>query len=809
MPQKVASNLVYCGLERFKHGCGMMNQLDHIASIKRKPAHWLKAVREWLNLDEPANEQEAARHWQLSVFKIIVTSSIFLCFFIAVNSFTTALSLRIFSVIFVIFTYYILLLLALKIATPAPKIGAALLLLMIYGCGLIILLSVDDYALSDLGVIFLYVAPVIAWIYFGSRLAILLMAVNVAPFLYMLSSKRPLVPLGFNMLLPESHAYLHALIFLFFNISIPLAFFRVFSALNKSSTRIQEINKKLRRSNALYEDMFEHASGPTLICNQGGRILKANQKVCTLLERPLQQELEIGVTLEELFESTTFSIRMEALLSLARAAGVSESEFITREVDGPGKEVLVSVKSLSQRCLLVGVRDISSLRRMQRELTAAQEARDHLITFDYLTNLPNRDYLLEKLRKVMGDRSMADDGTTLAIISVRLNSIRSVNEKFGHSVGDELIKEFAQRLALQQRPNVLPFRLRGVVFLLLVTDCETQDTLQRTMESFRAALPKYLDIGSHSIELDVSFGAALSSSNEVSVNELIHRSERALEVARKVAHGPMVLFNEDSAREIRREIEIELALTAAIRQRELSIVYQPKVDENRHLTGLEALLRWNSAELGPVSPVEFIPIAERNGKIHAITDFVIEHVCFQLREWLDAHGTAWPVAINLSGIDLQREDMSALVVNAARRHRVEPMWLHMEITETGLIEDDNIARENLQRLMAAGFNITIDDFGTGYSSLKKLSEYPVSTIKIDRSFVFAIDKNPRSEKIIQLVLTLARFLKCETIAEGVETDRQLQFLLDNGCKQFQGYLFFRPLPPSDIDTLLSVDAKSI
>jgi EAL domain-containing protein (putative c-di-GMP-specific phosphodiesterase class I) len=264
-----------------------------------------------------------------------------------------------------------------------------------------------------------------------------------------------------------------------------------------------------------------------------------------------------------------------------------------------------------------------------------------------------------------------------------------------------------------------------------------------------------------------------------------------------------MLFNEDFARESHRKIEIEMALAGAIEKAEFSLVYQPKVTASGAITGLEALLRWYSPELGEISPIEFIPLAERTGKIHSITRFVIDAACRQQRVWLDRHGDIWPIAINLSGIDLQRDDISKTIVDTAARYGVEPRFLQIEITETGLIENDVVARNNLEALLGLGFQIAIDDFGTGYSSLKKLSDYSINTIKIDRSFVIGIGENPRSEQIIGLILTLAKYLNCEVVAEGVETADQLQFLDEHGCSQFQGYLFYKPLTAIAVGGLLA------
>jgi diguanylate cyclase (GGDEF)-like protein len=763
---------------------------------------WLRRLSGWLLLNDAGDDP---RRWKLSAYRIIVASSLLLCLLVAAHSLATAWALGIVSVIATVCAYYVALILALHTGERSPTLAGSLLLGMIYVCGLLILLGVGDYALSDLGVIFLYVTPVIAWIYFGPRRALLLMAANAIPFIYMVLPERPLSPLGIDMLMPHSHLYLHALLFLFFNISIPLALFRVVSALDASAHRNDKVSRHLQQSTQLYEEMFEHAGGATLICDRDGRILRANEKARALLGQT-DQLPEAQMTLGDLIVPTTLGVQLDALLRVAANAGFAEEEFIVRQDEGVDREVLLSIKSLGPRCLLASFRDMSTLRAMERDLRAIRAARDHLIAHDQLTNLPNREALLAQLQRLMGDSTSTTQGKLLAVASLRLNNIRSINEKYGQKRGDELIREFAATLALHQRDGFQIFRLRGVVFLILIGGCTTPEQLRLVIERFIDKLPAQYRWSDQAIDLDISVGAAFTRGKEISASDLIHRSERALEIARKQAKEPLVLFNEDSAREIHREIDISLALSGAIARREFSVVYQPKVDAEKQIQGLEALVRWYSPELGNVSPAEFVPIAEHIGKIHLITDFVIESVCRQLADWHARFGSVRPVAINLSGLDLQRDELVNVIQKVLQRHRIDPAWLQLEITETGLIENDLIARRNIDRLIAAGLSIAIDDFGTGYSSLKKLSEYPIHTIKIDRSFVSAIGKNRRSDRIIQLILTLAKVLNCEVVAEGVETRRQLQFLLENGCKRFQGYLFHRPMPHNDIDNLLRRDA---
>lgn len=740
-------------------------------------------------------------HWRIGVFRIVIFALLVLCVGTGIAALADAWRLHNFAAMALIFGAAIGLLQAFRLAAIKTRASASLVIVLIYTVGIWIITCARDEQLAQLGLLLLYAAPQLALIGFGIRVALLLMALNVLPLMLQLTHARVEVHTLFNNALPYSQLYVHLLLFLIFNVSMPLAFYCGFAALKRSIARYVRTNKMLSRSTMLYQDMFEHAGGPVLICNVNGSILKANRSAVALFEHEL-----IDLMLSDIVDAQPLGMQTEALLNLACVSGSSEGEFNVRSAANAGCEILLRMKRLSAQSLLIGIKDVTHLRAAQRELEVMQAARDRLIAYDPLTNLPNLDHLRAKLRESISQRASNGDTALLGLVCIRLNSVRSINEKYGQTIGDQLICEFGRQLALRSRSDMVAARLRSVVFSLLVTGYRQQEQLLHAVEQMLNDLPSHYDVKGNAFEISLSVGMAIARGSDIAVNELIHRGERALESARKSMQRGIVIFSEDIGKEFHREIDIEIALSTALQRGEFTVVYQPKVNALRDIEGLEALLRWHSPELGHVSPAEFIPIAERNGRIHAITNFVIESVCRQQRVWLECCGKTWPVAVNLSGMDLQRENLASTILNTVKRHALLPALLQLEITETSLIENDHVAREIVETLIRAGFHVAIDDFGTGYSSLKKLSEYPIGTIKIDRSFVLAIGENPRSEQIIRLILALAKFLNCETVAEGVETIEQMQFLIENGCRRFQGYLFYRPLPEAGISALLNVSA---
>ncbi|MBI1771161.1 MAG: EAL domain-containing protein, partial [Burkholderiales bacterium] len=252
-----------------------------------------------------------------------------------------------------------------------------------------------------------------------------------------------------------------------------------------------------------------------------------------------------------------------------------------------------------------------------------------------------------------------------------------------------------------------------------------------------------------------------------------------------------------------RSVEIEVGIVNGLKQNEFRLVYQPKVDRDGKIAGLEALLRWESPSLGNVAPAEFIPIAERAGLIRLISNYVMNQVCCQVRDWLNRFADCPVIALNLSATDIARNDLLQLIDGCCNRYDIAPSYIEFEITETGLIANEALTIHHLDELKARGFNIAIDDFGTGYSSLSKLSHFPAQSVKIDRSFVAQIGNNKKSEMIIKAIISLANILSCHTVAEGVENEEQESFLKEIGCDYFQGYYYYRPLEVSALELLLT------
>ncbi len=748
----------------------------------------------WLFLEDSALAPTEYPAWKISALRIILVSGFALEALIAFHSSWAAVAVGAYHIVGIVALFYCLLATGIYCSLRKPRLGAGILIGTIYAAGVAIMLFVNVHEVAKLGVIFVYTTPLVARIFFGVRPALLCMTVNTLPFLLLLRNEPlPTVP-EFDMTLAASHTYIQSLLFLFFNVCIPLAVLRVLHALDATAGHYRRTSDALGRSRAQYEEIFENSGSAILLCTADGHILQANGTANRMIGRPpVPQEGAdtLGHWLRPLSSEAPHPERLAEACANAQVFHTHDDKRIAFK----------HVARTTTDHYIVALRDVSDLHRMQSALESSRAHASFLRTHDQLTGLPNRQslrqHLAERLPLVAPER-------LLALAAIRLNSVRYANETCGVGIGDDFIRRFAERLADALPPECFCARLRSVVFALVIDRAQHPAAVVQALEQAQRALPTEIEIDGQPLLVQLSIGVALARPDEPSADDLIRRCEIALDTARR-SNDPatLVLFDERDAAEVRRSLQLEIGMREALRQHELHLVYQPQVTLDGSLAGMEALLRWRSATLGEVSPAEFIPVAERAGLINDLTAFVIDAVCAQVRQWLDTVGRCPPVAINLSAHDIVRDNLVALVLAACARHAVDAGQLEFEITETGLIENETLAIRHLEELKARGFGIAIDDFGTGYSSLAKLSRFPARCIKIDRSFVNRIGHCEKSETIIRGIVSLAGILGCTTVAEGVETAEEEAFLKSAGCPLFQGYRYHRPLPPAEAGALLA------
>lgn len=421
----------------------------------------------------------------------------------------------------------------------------------------------------------------------------------------------------------------------------------------------------------------------------------------------------------------------------------------------------------------------------------AEEEIERLAFYDILTGSPNRYLLRDRVDQAVRVRTRENGHFALCFLD--LDHFKEINDVYGHDVGDQVLIEVTRRLKQVLRAQDTVSRLGGDEFVLLLSNMD-QLGVQPCVQKMLLALQEPFKSEGPSLHLSGSIGVAMFPEDGRTYQDLLKSADTAMYQAKSSGRNGFSFFSPDMAKKAERRVAIETALRDAIANNELRVVYQPKLRlDSGKLMGVEALLRWNSALLGPLSPDVFIPVAEESGLINAIGTWVLQQSLAQIRAWSDS-GLGWvPVSVNVSSAQFWKQDLPNLVAQQLAEAGVPAEVLELELTERLALKHPDQGVAIMHRLKGLGVALSIDDFGTGYSSLSYLSRLPVDTLKIDQSFVSALGRDPASEVIVRSIVQLAHTLRINTVAEGVETPEHLQHLRDYGCDQGQGYHFARPV----------------
>jgi len=443
----------------------------------------------------------------------------------------------------------------------------------------------------------------------------------------------------------------------------------------------------------------------------------------------------------------------------------------------------------------VQFRHFSSAVSARAKLEVANRDNARLANLDSLTGLPNRRQFFTHLESAFSEPI----GKRLAVGIIDLDGFKPVNDLYGHSVGDSLLNEVGQRLSdlVDSRTHI--FRLGGDEFALTVTDCPDDAELLVLGEKICAALRAPFVLSEATVQVSGSIGFSVYPELANDVHQLYERADYALYQGKRTNRGHAVLFSTEHVLAIEQTHQIEQVLSRADLDSELTVFFQPIIDIQRERTvAFEALARWNSPELGRVSPVDFIPVAERIGLISVLT-------CALLKKALAA-ACNWPedvrLSFNLSTHDISSSDGVAIIVGIILSSGIDPRRVDFEITETAMMYDFSQAKSSIEIFKALGCGIALDDFGTGYSSLSQLHALPLTKLKIDRSFVSDLHKNPASYKIVKSLLALSHDMGLSCVIEGVETDEELDALKKLGGVFVQGYFYSAPVPEAEIAAFL-------
>jgi len=477
------------------------------------------------------------------------------------------------------------------------------------------------------------------------------------------------------------------------------------------------------------------------------------------------------------------------------------------ELDLSRKEtaLLASARDALESSVAERTRELSgAVARLEQEIAERRKAEDRardLAERDPLTRCANRAALFDYLQRAT--RAAQDTGRQVGVLFLDLDRFKQINDTLGHHVGDQVLQEVATRLRGFVGAHMQLARYGGDEFVCVLPGEASPQALRHTAEQFQSAFREPFSAGRESVFLSCSVGASVFPDHGADAGLLIKHADIAMYSVKQTGRNSFAMFSEDMMQGARERLAIAQSLRGAAERGELALAYQPKVDlRSGRVAGLEALLRWRHPELGHVSPATFIPIAEETGQIVEIGQWVIREACHQLRAWRDAGFLDLSVAVNLSVRQLRDPQLTAVVKESLENNDLGRGALEIEVTESLLMEDPEQASMVLIGLQGVGAMIALDDFGTGYSNLSNLELLPIDTIKIDRRFVQGIVSNRRDVAIVRAVIAMAHSLGTGVVAEGVETQAQLKRLADEGCDQYQGYLFSAPRSAEQITPLL-------
>lgn len=555
-------------------------------------------------------------------------------------------------------------------------------------------------------------------------------------------------------------------------------------------------SEALMRSEEKYRDLFENAVDPIFVLDDGLRFRDVNRRAVELLGYSRSEFLRMS--LREIIPSEQiprFEIEREKL----KKEGAYE-KFVGKMLrkDGSRIDVEVSSSAIIEGGAMAGSRDIV---RDVTERTRMEEAIRYQAYHDYLTGLPNRMLFMEHLTLEL--HQARRNGSMLAVFFMDLDRFKHVNDTLGHAVGDQVIREVAGRLRACMRESDTVARIGGDEFTMLLPQIGQPDDAAFTARKIIAVLQRPFVVEGHELNLSTSTGISTYPCDSDNAETLLKNADIAMYHAKERGRNNYQFYNSSMNARTTERLLLENSLRRTIERGELVLFYQPQVNiKTGRTVHMEALVRWQHPELGMLAPLQFIPLAEETGMIAAIDEWVLRTACSQNRAWQEAGCPHLRITVNLSASQFQQRHFAEKILEILQDTGLSPGSLEIEISESSAMQSIEHALPGLLKLHKRGVGFSIDDFGTGCSPLSCLKKLPIRKLKIDKSLIRGIPHDPDDQAVVNAVIAMARKLKLEVVAEGVETGEQLAFLHSNGCEDLQGFLFGVPRPPGECAGLM-------
>ncbi|MCC6072873.1 EAL domain-containing protein [Massilia sp. GCM10020059] len=531
------------------------------------------------------------------------------------------------------------------------------------------------------------------------------------------------------------------------------------------------------------------------------RFVDVNDTACRMLGYEREEFLGKG----EAGDHAGLRARLHDLLVQLQGSGLAEAmaELLLERRDGSTVAVEVQRRTLrsgASSILVAVARDITERKNAQEKLL-------HMAHFDTLTGLPNRKTFYDKLAGAL--QYAEEHRLAVGVLFLDVDRFKTVNDTLGHPIGDELLRQFSNRLVNSVRPRDTVGRFGGDEFAAIIALPDGPQAALPVIEKIREAMRKPFDLHGHEVTTTASIGITIYPDDGEDAQTLIKYADTAMYRAKEAGRDAFRFFTAEMNAQSLARLDLENALRRAIDHDEFVLYYQPKVHiASRRISGAEALIRWNRPGHGMVSPALFVPILEETGLIVRVGTWVLNEACRQISEWGKSKVGPVRLSVNVSGIQFFAGGLEEDVLDAIRRHDISPGLLELELTESSLMSNAEDTIAVLRNLKALGIEISIDDFGTGYSSLAYLKRFPIDKLKIDIAFVREVTSNPDDAAIVLAIINMAHSMKLDVVAEGVETEAQLSYLRRHGCDEMQGYYFSRPVPAAEFERMI-VEGKGL
>ena len=570
----------------------------------------------------------------------------------------------------------------------------------------------------------------------------------------------------------------------------------------------------LRASESRYRALVEQASDGILVFEESGRIISSNSAAHELFGLDQRELHQRNIT--TLFHPDDVDRDPLSIVNLASGITLHSVRRLIRQGADEFVWAELSARRLEDGRIQATARDITARMEAERRIR-------NLAYFDSLTGLPNRELFREQIEQAL-ERCRRSD-KQLALLFLDIDRFKQVNDSLGHSSGDLLLQQVADRLrtvvrgsdsislrleddagTVDQSKSVS--RLGGDEFTILIQDLDHSQDAARVARRVLHSLSGVYSVSEQEIFVGSSIGIAVWPEDGENSEVLLQSADTAMYHAKKRGGNTYQFFNSSMNVVSARRLRVETRLRRALERDEFQLVYQPIRDARTgRLSAAEALLRWVDSDGEPIGPDEFIPIAEETGLIVEIGAWVLRTACLQARDWKAAGYTPFRMSVNVAVGQLSDLGIVEGVDQVLFESNLSPEELELEITESSILDDNPNIVAAIGRLTEMGIGFALDDFGTGYSSLSALQRFPIERLKIDRSFVSGVDKNANDQALTSAIVALAKRLDLQVVAEGVETEEQARFLVELGCDELQGYLFSRPLPPEEFASFLELEAK--